>query len=61
MRSKRLSLVRLRGVLGDSYPVVGILKRLKCSTCGIKQITASFLASHQAGTSLQHWFQWPAE
>jgi hypothetical protein len=58
-RSKRLSLVRLRSALGADYPLVELRKRLKCSTCGRKQLTVMFLAPGQAGTSLQNLFQLP--
>jgi hypothetical protein len=58
-RSKRQSLVRLRSVLGDACPLVDLRKRLKCSTCGRKQLTIMFLAPNQGGTSLQHLFQRP--
>jgi hypothetical protein len=56
-RSKRVSLVRMRSVLGDNFPLVEVRKRLKCSTCGNRQITVMFLAPNQGGTSLQHLFQ----
>jgi hypothetical protein len=60
-RSKRLSLVRLRSLLGADFPLIELRKRLKCSTCGRKQLTIMFLAPGQAGTSLQHLFQRPVE
>ena len=56
MRSARISLVRLRSQLGDDYPVVQIRTRLKCSTCGSKQITTTFLAPHQAVSNLASLF-----
>jgi hypothetical protein len=58
-RSKRLSLVRLRAVLGDGFRIIDLRKRMKCTTCASKQITIMFLAPGQAGTSLQHLFQRP--
>jgi hypothetical protein len=56
MRNARISLVRLRGLLGDDFPVVSILGRLKCQTCGSKQITVTFLGPHQAVGSLAYLF-----
>jgi len=56
MRSARMSLVRLRSLLGDGFPVVNILGRLKCSTCGSKQITVTFLGPHQAVGNLAYLF-----
>jgi hypothetical protein len=59
MRSRRLSLVKLRQTLGDSYPVVKVLGRLRCGTCRSKQITVTFLAPHQAVGNLAHLFEQP--
>jgi hypothetical protein len=57
MRGCRISLVRLRRTLGEGYPVAKILGRLKCSTCGSKRITVTFLAPHQAVGNLGHLFR----
>jgi hypothetical protein len=57
MRGRRLSLTKLRDTLGHDYPVVGVVKRLKCSTCGSKQLTVAFLGPHQAVGSLAHLFR----
>lgn len=57
LRSARLSLIRLRGLLGDGFPVVAIRARLKCSTCGSKQVTTTFLGPHQAVGNLAHLFK----
>jgi hypothetical protein len=57
MRSARLSLTRLRGLLGDDFPVVKVRTRLKCSVCGSKELTVTFLAPYQAVGSLAHLFQ----
>ncbi len=59
MRSRRLSLVKLRQTLGDSYPVVKVLGRLRCGTGRSKQITVTFLAPHQAVGNLAHLFEQP--
>jgi ribosomal protein L44E len=60
MRSARLSLTRLRGLLGDGFPVVKVRTRLKCSTCGSKELTVTFLAPHQAVGNLASLFKEPA-
>jgi hypothetical protein len=60
MRSVRLSLTRLRGLLGDDFAVVKVRPRLKCSTCGSREITVTFLAPHQAVGSLAHLFNEPS-
>jgi hypothetical protein len=57
LRSARLSLSRLRGLLGDDFPVIKVKTRLKCSTCGSKQFTVTFLAPNQAVGSLTNLFQ----
>jgi hypothetical protein len=57
MRKARISLAKLRQALGDDYPVVKVVSRLKCRTCGSKQVTVTFLAPHQAVGSLSHLFQ----
>lgn len=56
MRGRRLSLAKLRETLGDDYPVARVVKRLKCSTCGSKQVTVTFLAPSQAVGNLAHLF-----
>jgi hypothetical protein len=60
MRSARLSLIRLRGLLGDDFLVVKVRPRLKCSTCGSKQLTVTFLAPYQAVGNLASLFEEPA-
>ena len=56
LRSCRISLVRLRIALGDDYPLIKIVRRLKCRTCGSKQVTVTFLAPHQAVGNLVYLF-----
>jgi len=56
LRSARLSLSRLRGLLGDDFPMVKVRTRLKCSTCGSKELTVTFLAPHQAVGNLADLF-----
>jgi hypothetical protein len=57
MRGRRLSLTKLRETSGDDYPVARVVKRLKCSTCGSKQLTVAFLGPHQAVGNLADFFQ----
>jgi hypothetical protein len=56
LRRVRISLVRLRGVLGADFPIVKIASRLKCSTCGSKHMTVTYLAPHQAIANLAYLF-----
>lgn len=55
-RRRRLSLVRLRTMLGDDYLVVDIRKRMKCATCHSKKIIISFFGPHQAVGNLAYLF-----
>lgn len=57
LRSARLSLERLRAILGDDFPTINIRKRLKCSVCGSKAIIITFLAPNQAVGDLARLFQ----
>lgn len=61
LREARISLVRLRALLGDDYPVVKVLTRLKCRTCGSKQVTVTFLGPTQAVGNLAYLFNELAE
>jgi hypothetical protein len=61
LRSARLSLSRLRGLLCDDFPVVNVRTRLKGSTCGSKELTVTFLAPHQAVGNLADLFTKPAQ
>jgi hypothetical protein len=61
LRSARLSLSRLRGLLGDDFPVVKLRTRLKCSVCGSKELTVTFLAPHQTVSNLADLFNKPAQ
>jgi hypothetical protein len=56
MRKARISLTRLRAMLGDDYLVVNVVSRLKCRTCGSKQVTVTFLGPHQAVGNLAYLF-----
>jgi hypothetical protein len=57
LRNVRVSLVRVRGALGDDFPLVDVAKRLKCSTCGSKQVTVTYLKPSQAVGNLYPLFQ----
>jgi hypothetical protein len=57
LRSRRLSLVRLRAMLGDDFPVKDIRPRLKCTTCGSKAMIITFLAPNHAVGNLAQLFQ----
>jgi predicted nucleic-acid-binding Zn-ribbon protein len=57
LRSARISLTKLCSVLGGDYPLVKVVKRLKCRTCGSKEITVTFLAPNQAVGSLTQLFE----
>src|ERR1035437_10323613 len=57
LRSIRISLVKLCAVLGDDYPMVKVISRLRCRTCGSKQVMVTFLAPLQAVGNLAYLFQ----
>ena len=61
LRSARLNLSRLRSLLGDDFPVVKVRTRLKCSICGSKELTVTFLAPYQAVGNLADLFNKPAQ
>lgn len=42
LRKRRLSLARLRTQLGDDFPLVDVRRRLKCATCGSRNIIVTF-------------------
>jgi hypothetical protein len=56
-RSRRLSVETLRSILGDAFPVVNVRNRLKCQTCGSKQIVVTFLNPGQAVGNLAQLFK----
>ena len=43
----RLSLERLREILGDTFPLVKLKDRLRCERCSSRQIVITFLAPNQ--------------
>jgi hypothetical protein len=56
LRRVRISLVRLRGVLGGDFPVNNVAGRLKCGTCGAKRFIVTYLEPHQAIANLAYLF-----
>jgi|HubBroStandDraft_5_1064220.scaffolds.fasta_scaffold285674_1 hypothetical protein len=57
LRTSRLSLSKLRAHLGDDFPLIKIRERLKCETCGSRQVTVTFLGPHQKGGNLHELFE----
>jgi hypothetical protein len=57
LHTARLSLSKLRARLGDDFPLRDIRSRLKCQTCGSRQITIAFLGPHQKGGNLHPLFE----
>jgi hypothetical protein len=45
--SARLSLVKLRGYLGDDFPLLKVRERLRCEQCRARAVTITFLAPNQ--------------
>lgn len=60
MRSRRISLERLRAMLGDDFPLKDVRTRLKCQTCGSKTLIITFLTpAHKSGSFLPLFNQLP--
>ena len=53
----RLSLVKLRKHLGDTFPLRNIKDRLRCERCSSRQIVITFLAPDQRTGNLAHLFR----
>jgi hypothetical protein len=53
----RLSLVKLREHLGDSFPLRKIKDRLRCERCSSRRIVITFLAPDQKTGNLAHLFR----
>ena len=54
----RLSLVKLRAQLGDTFPLIEVRKKLRCEKCGDKrQIVTTFLAPNQMVGNLVRLFE----
>jgi hypothetical protein len=52
--SARLSLVKLRAHLGDSFPLLKVKDRLRCERCGSRAIVVTFLAPNQRTGNIAH-------
>jgi hypothetical protein len=59
LHTARLSLSKLRAHRGDNFPLRNIRERLKCQTCGSRQVTITFLGPNQKGGNLHHLFEKP--
>src|SRR6204780_3998209 len=53
--SARLSLVKLRARLGDTFPLRDVRPRLRCRRCRSRHIIITFLGPHQRGVN-PGWF-----
>jgi hypothetical protein len=53
----RLSLVKLREHLGDTFPLVKIKDRLRCERCSSRQVVITFLAPDQKTGNVAHLFR----
>lgn len=56
-RHRRISLMWLRATVGDDIYLKDIRLRLKCTTCGSKAMTVTFLAPNHAVGNLAPLFQ----
>jgi hypothetical protein len=50
--SVRLSLIKLRVRLGDSYPLKDVRSRLRCRSCGSRHIVITFLGPQHRNSML---------
>ena len=57
----RLSLVKLREHLCDTFPLVKVKDRLRCERCNSRQIVITFLAPDQKTGNVAHLFQEPPQ
>jgi hypothetical protein len=55
----RLSLVKLRGRLGDDFPLKDVRPRLRCRRCRSRHIVITFLGPHQRSGNLARLFDEP--
>jgi hypothetical protein len=53
----RLSLVKLREDLGDTFPLVKVKDRLRCERCNSRQIVITFLAPNQKTGNVARLFR----
>jgi hypothetical protein len=54
--SARLSLVKLRAHLGDSFPLLKVKDRLRCERCRSRAVVIAFLAPNQRTGNLAYLF-----
>jgi hypothetical protein len=52
----RLSLSKLRQLLGEDFPLAKIRSKLKCDKCSSRKVTVTFLAPDQKGGNLHQLF-----
>jgi hypothetical protein len=57
--SARLSLVKLRAHLGDTFPLVKVKDRLRCERCSSRQIVITFRAPNQRTGNVAYLFSQP--
>jgi hypothetical protein len=57
--SARLSLVRLRERLGDSFPLIDVRERLRCQHCRSRHIIITFLTPDHCTGDLARLFKLP--
>jgi hypothetical protein len=57
LHAARLSLSKLRVLLGDDFPLAKIRLRLKCQICSSRKVTITFLGPHQKGGNLHYLFE----
>jgi hypothetical protein len=57
--SARLSLVKLRARLGDTFPLRDVRPRLRCQRCRSRHIIITFLAPNHRSVN-PGWFDLPA-
>lgn len=53
----RLSLVKLRAHLGDTFPVRRVRDKLRCERCRSKAVTVTFLAPDQRTGNIVRLFE----
>jgi hypothetical protein len=56
LHTARLSLSKLRSLLGDDFPLRKIRERMKCVICSSRRVTITFLGPHQKAGNLHHLF-----
>ena len=56
----RISLVKLRAHLGDTFPLVKVKDRLRCKRCSSRAMVITFLAPQQRTGNVAYLFGQPA-